>query len=174
MPLNKGYVTIISPEDWGAVEVLSWHAHPSRERYYVASVNKVYDKLRKRKVTKTTYMHRYLLGLDYGGHGHHRDGRSMNNTRRNLVATSPSENMTARKFQNSTGFHGVRKVRNKYQARVTVRGTRFSLGTYDDPEDAARAVDRQLVEMLGPGSELNFPDVFETKAVTWKGDDPPF
>jgi hypothetical protein len=159
IPLTKNKVTIVDMEDEPVVRSFRWHAHPARQAYYAAHVQKVFCKIRKRKISKTTYLHRLLTGLDYGGNVHHKDGRTLNNCKRNLVIVTPSENMSARRFENSTGFHGIRQHGLKFQARITVRRRRVHLGMFDTAEAAARAVDDALVAMIGPGCELNFPKV---------------
>lgn len=57
------------------------------------------------------------------------------------------------------GFKGVHfnKVANKWVARIKVDGDDHYIGTFSDPEDAARAYDNAVLRFLGPGPwYLNF------------------
>jgi hypothetical protein len=46
--------------------------------------------------------------------------------------------------QNSTGFPGVRRARNKWQARVTVNGRRLQSRGFDTKEEAAKWREAQI------------------------------
>jgi hypothetical protein len=54
---------------------------------------------------------------------------------------------------NTTGYKGVKKVGKKYR---TVCGKTW-VGTFETPEEAARAYDEKAVELWGEDAVLNFP-----------------
>ena len=59
---------------------------------------------------------------------------------------------------NTTGYHGVHKIGERFRAAVTIDGKTKSFGTYDTPKEAALAVDRAVVQHKQPSSRLNYPD----------------
>jgi len=48
--------------------------------------------------------------------------------------------------RNSTGFPGVRSVRNKWQARLMVNGKRYSSRGFDGKEEAAKWRQAKIAE----------------------------
>lgn len=69
----------------------------------------------------------------------HEDGVRGNNRWKNLRDVSRSvnlENMRTAKRNNLTGLLGVKVMKGKFQAGITVRGTRLHLGTFDTPAEA--------------------------------------
>lgn len=64
----------------------------------------------------------------------------------------------------NTGFYGVSKTKYEskhrpyYQAWVDYKKTRYALGVFDNPVDAARARDAKVIELGIPDVILNFPD----------------
>lgn len=81
------------------------------------------------------------------------DNRSMN-----LRIVHPSLNNHNRKFDNKTGFRGVkfRARLNKYEAYIEVRYSTMSLGRFDTAEEAAKAFDRKAVDIYGKAAMTNF------------------
>lgn len=72
----------------------------------------------------------------------HRDGNRANNRYLNLRDVSRSvnlENMRKAKSNSTTGFLGVKRCRDRFQAGIMVRGKRMHLGTYRTPELAHAA-----------------------------------
>ena len=59
---------------------------------------------------------------------------------------------------NTTGYTGVCKRGERFQATIQIGGKRKSLGTYDTPKEAALAYDRAATEHKLPSSKLNYPD----------------
>jgi hypothetical protein len=57
-----------------------------------------------------------------------------------------------------SGFRGVRKVHDRFQARIRVHDERINLGYYDTAEEAARAYDAAARERLGEYALVNFYD----------------
>ena len=47
---------------------------------------------------------------------------------------------------NTTGFRGVNKQRNKFQANITIDGERNYLGVYNTAKEAALAYDSEVTE----------------------------
>ncbi len=55
-------------------------------------------------------------------------------------------------------FRGVLLRWGKYNARIQARGRYFWLGSFDSPEEAARAYDLAAIRHHGEFARLNFPD----------------
>lgn len=55
-------------------------------------------------------------------------------------------------------YKGVYTNHNKYQARVRENGSEKYLGTFDTPEQAAKAYDKKAYELYGDKAILNFPE----------------
>lgn len=74
-------------------------------------------------------------------HLDHINGDKQDNKIENLRKSTPLQNMRNRgkNKNNSTGFNGVYKSRNKYRARIKVNGKLVNLGTFDKLEDAVIA-----------------------------------
>jgi hypothetical protein len=56
---------------------------------------------------------------------------------------------------------GVGRQRDKWVARIEVRGKRYHIGTFDDEVAAAKARDRKAYELHGEYAYLNFPEDFD-------------
>ncbi|KAK1609988.1 hypothetical protein QYE76_033661 [Lolium multiflorum] len=58
------------------------------------------------------------------------------------------------------GFRGVRvRPSGRFTAEIRAGGFRLTLGTYNTPEEAARAYDAAAWRFRRPGNDMNFPDV---------------
>lgn len=72
-------------------------------------------------------------------HIDHISGDKLDNRICNLRKSCPLSNQRNRKknSDNSTGVNGVYMSRNKYRARIKIKGVLVNLGTYDTLEEAA-------------------------------------
>ena len=61
-------------------------------------------------------------------------------------------------YKNKTGFNGVFKYKNKFQARIYFDGESTFLGSFTKARDAAMAYDEAIVTNHLPWKKLNFPD----------------
>ncbi|KAK1627871.1 hypothetical protein QYE76_002186 [Lolium multiflorum] len=60
----------------------------------------------------------------------------------------------------ASGFRGVRvRPSGRFTAEIRAGGFRLTLGTYNTPEEAARAYDAVAWRFRRPGHDMNFPDV---------------
>lgn len=87
----------------------------------------------------STLLHRVLLGLSLGDGliGDHRNGNKLDNRRANLRAVTPAESSANTAGWSTTGYRGVARMRNKFQAYASVNLVRHHLGTFDTAEEAA-------------------------------------
>ena len=85
------------------------------------------------------------------------DDDPRNCTRVNLLIQERSVIARARPAQGTCRFKGVSPYRGKWQATIRLDGKLMWLGSFETPEDAARAYDDAVLEHRGRSGVLNFP-----------------
>lgn len=90
---------------------------------------------------KKVYLHRLLMNPNKGYVVDHINLLKYDNRKSNLrICTQHQNNMNMPiKSTNTSGYTGIRKRKNKYQARITINGKEVSLGCYDNFDDAVKA-----------------------------------
>jgi HNH endonuclease/AP2 domain len=93
----------------------------------------------------------YMTGEWPIGRVDHEDNCQSNNRWENLRLASHSQNMANRKLNknNRSGFKGVSLKNGRYFAYVSKDGSRYSLGYFDDPEEAHAAYLAKAQELHG-------------------------
>jgi hypothetical protein len=125
------------------------------------------DKHAKKEVA----LHRVMLDAPKGMVVDHINRNGLDNRRSNLRLCTHRENMQNRRANsnNLTGYKGVRLTKSgkKYIARhcqkIDGKTVEHYLGTYDTPEEAARAYDAKAIELFGEYANLNFPEEHNRK-----------
>jgi len=105
-------------------------------------------------------MHRELLGLtDPTVQVDHHSGDTLDNRLCNLRPATGSENAwnRSKSANNTTGFKGVTKRRNRWQAQIGYNGKSLYLGSFKSPAEAARAYDVACRKYHGKFARPNFP-----------------
>jgi hypothetical protein len=89
------------------------------------------------------YSHRlawlYIHGEHPTGEIDHKNGNPADNRIANLQNCPHPENVWHAVERNMSGTTGLRRRGNKWQARITVNGRQYNLGTYDTRKEAAAA-----------------------------------
>ena len=64
---------------------------------------------------------------------------------------------------NTIGFRGVYKRRNKFSARICIGGRRHHIGDFGTTKEAAIAYDLAAIQAKRPRSDLNFPFLHDSE-----------
>lgn len=148
--LNHGYVTLVDDEDFEWAKASTWFIHRGSTKVYA----------RRQTGRKTEMLHRLITNVEPGNYVDHINGDGLDNRRSNLRVCSTAENARNRGASkaNTSGFKGVHRNRRRWRAVITVDYNYKHLGTFDTPEDAAKAYDAAAKELHGEFAQLNFPE----------------
>lgn len=105
------------------------------------------------------FLHQILMGVRDGLEIIHRNGKTLDNRRSNLVHVTRSIVQHRKNMPNNkTGFRGVRwhRGQQRYVAQIGFDGKTFHIGSFFSPEDAARAYDDKARELFGDLARLNY------------------
>jgi hypothetical protein len=135
--LTRGRVAVVDRDLVGAVGAQRWHAKIDKRK------RRVYA--RSRIGMRLVLLHRFVAELRTGGHTpliDHKNLDGLDCRWDNLREASIDENNRNRPANRNcrSGYRGVCQLKSgRWCASIQHDGTRFSLGTYDTKEQAARA-----------------------------------
>lgn len=144
--LTQNKISLVDDEDYEWLDERKWCAACHKEKnikYYYAVSNGI-------------IMHRLILGLtNKAVLVDHRNHNTLDNRKLNLRICSKAENgFNRHSYLNE--FKGVKKVKNKFVARIIYNGKYIHLGTFDFEIDAALAYDEVAKQLFGEYAYLNF------------------
>lgn len=156
-PIQVGpFTTFVSPED-ADLERESWFVNS--HGYVVNNGSGSYAFQRLHRVVMARILGRELMRHELVDHI---DRDKLNNRRENLRLATNSENMfnTELPAHNTTGYKGVYRnsaaCKLPYQAAITHNRRKIYLGSFADPQDAARAYDEAARRLAGEFHRGNF------------------
>lgn len=153
--LSRGMVAVVDGEDYDALASHRWHASGSGR--YVSAARWENGVL--------ILMHRQILGLRPadGRVVDHINHDTLDNRKANLRACSAAgNNQNARPHNPASGYKGVyldshTSTVRPWRAQIEAMKTRYRLGTFATPEEAAHAYDIAARELHGEFAYPNFP-----------------
>jgi hypothetical protein len=147
---NTKEICIIDIDDINVLENITWYGKDGKWDNYARGM----------KNGKEVKMHRLIMGIsDPNIQVDHINGNTLDNRKINLRESNNATNHMNQSVRsdNKSGFKGVSKRKNKWMARIGKNG-KINLGTFNTPEEAAKAYDAKAKELFGEYAKLNFPD----------------
>lgn len=153
--LTQGQSTFVSDADFAWLSKYRWFAHKGGnkgKRVFYAVTNMVVNG--KRTSVK---MHRIIIGAGPHQECDHKDGDTLNNTRRNLRIATRKENCQNRAAYSTSGYKGVywNARLGKFISQIRVNGLKQHLGVYMNQIDAAKAYNMAARKHFGQFAKLN-------------------
>jgi hypothetical protein len=153
--LGDGLFTILDQQDYYRYAGFNWTLGGHGTKFYAVRVLVDGDDL------KTLRLHREIMNPPAHLVVDHWNTDSLDNRRENLRIVTQAENLcNRRKRKNTTSrYIGVwfAKEKNKWESRITHKGKKIYLGSFDNEIDAAKAYDRAAFQLRGKFARLNFP-----------------
>lgn len=151
--VTGGAITQVDDDVYDYLVQFRWRLSP-REKHVV---RRVWDK----GIRRTIMMHRVILGLgkDDGSETDHIDRNKLNNQRSNLRICTTAQNQwnAGMRKDNSSGYKGVWKQKNRWTGAVKHNGVFHRIGSHKNIIEAVRARDRKALELHGEFAFTNFP-----------------
>ena len=160
IPLTKSKFAIVDGQNFEWLNQWKWYAHFTGNHWYAAR--------REKKTKKFFYMHRQILGLQFGNKQQvdHVNGDGLDNRLCNLRICSQlqnNHNSKRRNHNHQSIYKGVRKSKNgkKWRARIIVNKREICLGTFKTERGAALAYDKAAIKFFGEFAQLNITKLEE-------------
>ena len=119
---------------------------------------------------KLYYIHRLIKRAKEGETIDHINGNKLDNRRSNLRRITMSNNIanSNKRVTNTSGYKGVHKFRDKWQAQITKDYKSIHIGYFEDLVQAAKAYDKKAFELFGNYARFNFPEDYKQPPVTFE------
>lgn len=151
---QSGYRFLIDNEDLPLFLSKTWVAHNCEGKLYLSCLVD----------GKRLYFHREIMKPLDGQVVDHEDRNTRNNQKQNLRCVTNGHNNHNMVFKPSnSGYRGVHQVNRPkpYKAKINIGGRQIHLGSFNTPEEAAKAYDKAAFNHYGLTTTLNFPQDYE-------------
>lgn len=140
--LSNGGYTLVSDEDHIFLVGYNWSQNEKGHVHCNNGIDKMHNQSMSRIIAKR-------IGLNLSKLIDHKDRNPLNNCRDNLRAATHSQNRANSKRHSESGYKGVYRNGNSWQARINVNGKSIHLGYFDDPEKAHKVYCKAAVKYHG-------------------------
>jgi hypothetical protein len=142
----SGYDVLIDDDMAEDILKYKWSVQSRRHGIYFAAKTGGPDGEKR-----TVFLHRLIMGDPKGKVVDHKWGNHLDNRRKSLRICENRENSRNTKIPktNTSGFKGVTKRGNKWEANIKFNGEHMYLGRYDTAEKAAEIYDKKARELFG-------------------------
>ena len=153
--LTQGKYAIVDDEDYEIVSKFKWHyidAYTHRKNGYARHL--LYE---NGKPVGFIRMHHLILPFKNGYMIDHINGDGLDNRRENLRLVTKSQNMInsgARK-NNTTGYKGVYRMRDKWRVSISRDRKQHHIGCFKDKLEAIKAYNEAAKTYHGEYAKLN-------------------
>jgi hypothetical protein len=147
VPLTQGQYALIDSEDAPRLNQWNWHA------LWSDGVGGFYAwrKGRAGEPKSNICMHRILAGDVAETHVDHANHRTLDNRKCNLRLATNSQNQAngSLRKNNTSGYKGVSRFRDKWKAMIMVNRQARYIGVYGTPQEASAAYEAKAKELFG-------------------------
>lgn len=145
---GDGKYVIVDDESFALVKDIPWTL--TKLGYPMKTIFET-GKTHSTRKAKTIYLHKLLVDCPKGMVVDHKNLNKLDNRLSNLRVCSHSQNHSNSKLQknNTSGFKGVTKAKNKWHARIKLMGKDIHLGNFSSKSSAAKAYNEKALELFG-------------------------
>lgn len=146
IPLTQGRTALVSASDYDTLSQYGWYYHLTGYAVRHESGSR-----------RLIFLHRQTLDPPPGYMVDHINGDRTDNRRENLRLCDPAGNSRNRRPNAGKTYKGISPSGRRWRARIRCNGKNLHLGTFDTPEEAARAYDAAASDLFGEFASLNLP-----------------
>ena len=156
IPLTQMFYALVDGKNYDWLNRWQWRARKDYNTFYAVR----YEQNRFTRKSKVIIMHREILGLKFGDGKitDHINGYGLDNRELNIRICNNSQNQHNSRIRvdNTSGYKGVTKARQKWAVAIRNHGILIRLGCYETKEEAARVYDEQAKKLFGEFARTNF------------------